>query len=50
MSGGYVAKELSYSEAMARIVKQFKCSRKEAYDLMKLFIERDHFKLKKEDN
>lgn len=45
----YQPKALTYADAMRRIVNQFRCSRKEAYGLMKELIDRRHFKLKEED-
>lgn len=39
---------LSFTEAMARVQKQFSCDRKEAYKLMNELIAREHFKLEEE--
>ncbi len=41
--------EMSYTEAMSRIVRQYNCPRQEAYELLKEFVARKHFKLTEGD-
>lgn len=50
METTYNPKSMTYSEAMSRIVKQFRCSRKEAYELMNILIDYKNFKLEDDDN
>lgn len=41
----YMPKKMPYGEAMSRIVRQYSCSRKEAFSLLKEFESRNFIKV-----